>query len=104
MYLLKNLSLGLLSSVLLVSCMTDDQLKEKMAKILKENPTIVTESIKANPAEYMMTFQDAAKNAQKEMAALRQKKEQEALEKTYENPLQPIIRKDELIRGKRMHR
>ena len=99
MQLVKKISLGALSCLLLASCMTDDQLKEKMTKIIKENPSIVLESIKANPAEYLMTFQDAAKNAQKDMAEMRAKKEQQELEKTYDNPLTPIIRKDELIRG-----
>jgi protein-disulfide isomerase len=99
MQLVKRISLGVLSCVLLASCMTDDQLKEKMTKIIKENPSIVLESIKANPAEYLMTFQEAAKGAQKDMAAIRAKKEQADLEKTYDNPLTPVVRKDELIRG-----
>ena len=99
MQLLKRISLGVMSCALLASCMTDDQLKEKMTKIIKENPSIVLDSIKANPAEYLMTFQEAAKDAQKDMAKMRAKKEKEELEKTYENPLTPVIRKDELIRG-----
>ena len=99
MHLLKKLSLGVLSSVLLVSCMTDDQLKEKMTKIIKEDPSIVLESIKANPAKYLMTFQEAAKDAQKDMAKIREEQEKKDLEATFENPLKPTIRTDELIRG-----
>ena len=99
MEFVKRISLGALACLMLTSCMTDDQLKEKMTKIIKENPSIVLESIKSNPAEYLMTFQEAAKNAQADMAKLREKKEKEELEKTYENPLKPVIRADELIRG-----
>jgi len=99
MQIVKKISLGLLTCMLLASCMTDDQLKEKMTKIIKEDPSIVLESIKANPAKYLMTFQEAAKNAQKDMAEMRAKQEQKELEKTYDNPLKPVIRDDELIRG-----
>ena len=83
----------------LVSRMTDDQLKSKMAKIIKENPEVVLDSIKANPADYITTFQDAAKGAQKELAERRQKEEAEKLKERYENPLKPVIRSDEAIRG-----
>ena len=58
--------------------MTDDQLKEKMTKIIKENPSIVLESIKSNLAEYLMTFQEAAKNAQADMAKQREKRKRRA--------------------------
>ena len=52
----------------LVSCMSESQLKDKMTKVLKENPQIVIDSIKENPADYIMAIQDAAKNSQGELA------------------------------------
>ena len=48
----------------LVSCMSESQLEDKMTKVLKDNPQIVIDSIKENPADYIMAIQDAAKNAQ----------------------------------------
>ena len=83
----------------LASCMSDSQLKDKMTKVLKENPQIVIDSIKENPADYIMAIQDAAKNAQGELAKKREEAEQKKLEATYDNPLTPEIRSDESFRG-----
>ena len=63
----------------LASCMSDSQLKDKMTKVLKENPQIVIDSIKENPADYIMAIQDAAKNAQGELAKKREEAEQKNL-------------------------
>lgn len=83
----------------LVSCMSESQLKDKMTKVLKDNPQIVIDSIKENPADYIMAIQDAAKNAQGELAKKREQEEQKKLEATYDNPLNPEIRSDESFRG-----
>ncbi|MAW07300.1 MAG: thiol:disulfide interchange protein [Halobacteriovoraceae bacterium] len=83
----------------LVSCMSDSQLKDKMTKILKENPQIVVDSIKENPADYIVAIQEAAKNAQGAIAKKKQEEEKKKLEATYDNPLKPVIRADEAIRG-----
>ena len=83
----------------LASCMSDSQLKDKVTKVLKENPQIVIDSIKENPADYIMAIQDAAKNAQGELAKKREQEEQKKLEATYDKPLTPEIRSDESFRG-----
>ncbi len=83
----------------LASCMSDSQLKDKVTKVLKENPQIVIDSIKENPADYIMAIQDAAKNAQGELAKKREEAEKKKLEATYDNPLTPEIRSDESFRG-----
>lgn len=89
-------------SLLLLSfwgCMSDSQLKEKLTKIIKDNPDIVVASIKANPIAYIEGFKEAARTAQKEMAEKKKRAEGEKIKAFYENPLKPVIRKDELIRG-----
>ena len=79
--------------------MSEGQLKDKMAKILKENPKILTDTIAANPAEFVEAIQKAAKNAQEVLAKRRQEDEKKKLEETFEKPLVPKVRADEAIRG-----
>ncbi len=95
------LKTGLLTLLLfgLASCMSDGQLKEKVAKIIKENPTIITEAIDANPAEFVESIQKAAKGAQEVLAKKRQVNEKKKLEATFDKPLVAMIRADEAIRG-----
>ena len=50
---------------------TDAQFGERVGKVLKENPKILTEAIKANPDVFMDALQEAAKNAQEGMAKKR---------------------------------
>ena len=56
--------LGLVGTMMFAGCTTDDQLKEKMGKILKDNPKMITDVIEKNPADFILTFQKAAKDAQ----------------------------------------
>lgn len=98
MKVLKKLML-LLAAVGAVSCVSEGQLKDKVAKILKENPKVLADAIEANPAEFVEAVQKAAKNAQQAMAAKREEEERKKLEETYDNPLKPVIRDDESIRG-----
>ena len=58
-------AIALLSTAFLMSCTTSEKdMKEKLAKVLKENPSILTEAIEKNPAEFITALQNAAKNAQ----------------------------------------
>ena len=91
--------IGLLMLSILVSCSPDSKLNEKIAAAIKANPSIVTDSIKANPVAYIEAFQEAAKNAQGAMAKKAEAEEQKKLEDSYNNPLTPVIRNDESIRG-----
>lgn len=90
---------ALLCLSLLGGCMSDAQLEKKVAKILKENPEVLTEVIEDNPAEVMEAFQKAAKSAEKILAKKREEEERKKLEEHFEKPLNPKIRKDEAIRG-----
>lgn len=83
----------------LVSCTSNDKLKDQMAKILQENPKILTDAIEKHPAEFITALQNASKNAQEGMAKNRELEEKKALEESFEKPLMAEIRKDEAIRG-----
>jgi protein-disulfide isomerase len=81
---------------LLFGCAPD---AKKLSSLIKDNPSIVTESIKAHPLEYITAFQDAARASQMEMAKKAEEDEKKKLEEAYVHPLTPNIRKDEAIRG-----
>ncbi len=81
-------------SALLIGCNGGD-----IEKTLNDKPEIITELIKKHPAKFIMAFQEAAKNAQKEMAQVREEEEAKKLEKTYDSPLVPNLRADESYRG-----
>jgi protein-disulfide isomerase len=98
---MKFIKMSILSLMLLnfASCMSDGQFKDKMTKVLKENPKILTEAIEANPADFVEAIQKAAKNAQEGMQKRRAEEEKKKLAETFEKPLVPNIRPDEAIRG-----
>tara|TARA_R110002049_G_scaffold132766_3_gene291931 strand:+ start:1958 stop:2668 length:711 start_codon:yes stop_codon:yes gene_type:complete len=89
---LKILSL-LTASVLLTGCMSEGQLKDKMAKVLAENPEVLTEAIEKNPDKFVTSLQKAIKDAQSTMAKRRAEEEQKQFEEFFENPLEPVINK-----------
>ena len=100
MKLFKALTLTLFTAgLLLTGCQSEKQLKESMGKILKENPEILADAIKENPADFMMALQDAAQNAKAEMAKKREEEEKKKFEESFNNPLNPEIRSDESVRG-----
>lgn len=87
------------SAFILTSCTSDKDMKEQIAKVLKENPSILTEAIEKHPAEFITALQNAAKNAQEAMGKKREEEEKKQLEESFNNPLIAEIRSDEAIRG-----
>ena len=73
--------------------------KENVKKLLKENPEILTEAIKANPGKIIMALNEAARAAQADMAKNREAEEAKAIEDSIENPLKPTIRDTDTFRG-----
>ncbi|MCK5882148.1 MAG: thioredoxin domain-containing protein [Bacteriovoracaceae bacterium] len=73
----------------LVGCVSESDIKE----ILKKDPTVLTEAIKANPTAILNALREASKLAQAEQGKDRQKKEEQELEKAMENPLKPVVDK-----------
>ncbi len=79
----------------LSGCMSEKQLKET----LKKNPEILIDTIKENPVKFVEALQEAAQSARAEMGKKREAEEKIKFEKSFENPLKPVIRKNEAIRG-----
>lgn len=92
-----KLKLILLSLVVVLAsaCTSKDEIK----KIITDNPDILTDAIKANPAKFIEALNEAVKVGQEEMQKNRAEEEKKAFEKSFDNPLVAEIRKDELIRG-----
>jgi protein-disulfide isomerase len=94
----KKIIMTLATLGLIVSCNSDKGLKDKVGKILIENPDILAKAIEANPADFMQAVQKAAKNAQKGMAKKREEDEKRKMAEAIDKPLQPVLR-DEAVRG-----
>jgi protein-disulfide isomerase len=92
--------LGLVVMLLsLVACTSEKQLKEQMAKVIKENPEIIIGAIEAKPEEFIEALNNAVKKAQEGQAKKREDDEKKQLEESFNNPLKAEIRADEFIRG-----
>ncbi len=88
-----------ISSIVLLSCSSDSQFKQKLEKALTENPEIIFKAIEKNPGKFFMTLQKASQEAKQEMQQEAAKKEQAELAKAFENPLVPKITKDDFFKG-----
>lgn len=86
-------------SFILTGCVSDQQVASKVKEALEKDPTIITNLIKKNPAEFITAFQDAAQNAKAELAKKREEEERQAFDKSFDNPIKPMIRKDNVFRG-----
>jgi protein-disulfide isomerase len=87
--------------LLFVSCSTDRNFETKLAQTLEKNPALVMKVIENNPSLFMETVQKAAQSSKQEISKNRQKSEAKNITDAIENPLTPLIRKDEIIRGTR---
>lgn len=94
-----SIAVGSLVVLLSTGCVSEGQLKEKMEKIIKENPKMLTDAIKASPVEFMEALQEAAKSAREDMAKKREGDEKKRFDESFQKPLEPVIRADESIRG-----
>lgn len=89
----------LVACFLLASCVSEGQIKDKVTKVIKENPSIIHEAIKADPAGFLEVLQEAADQAKEKMAEKRREQEKRDFEESFNNPLEPEIRDDESFRG-----
>jgi protein-disulfide isomerase len=85
----------LLALAMLTACTSKDELK----KMLKENPDIITDAIKANPTKFIDALNEAVKTAQEGEGKRREEDEKKALEESFNNPLTAELRSDESFRG-----
>src|SRR5690606_6690554 len=67
--------------------------------MIKKNPQIITDAIKENPTALIEALNEAVKKAQTDQRSKQEEDERKKLEASFENPLVPEIRSDELIRG-----
>jgi protein-disulfide isomerase len=84
---------------LVIGCTTDSQIKKHVRAVLKEDPQLLVDAIKNNPAEFVEAFQIALRDSQGALAEKRKKQEEKKLKESFDTPLVPQIRKDESIRG-----
>lgn len=93
----------LISSLLFSMPVTgsENELKDKVRQIIKNNPSIIIDVINENPAVFIEALQNASRKAQALDAAQRENEEQRRFDAAFANPLKPVIRKDEAIRGTR---
>jgi protein-disulfide isomerase len=94
-----NALVMLLCSFLIMSCTSDEKMKQQMTKILQDDPKVLTEAIEKHPAAFIEALQKAAKTAQEEMGKNREADEKKKLEESFDKPLVADIRADESIRG-----
>ncbi len=82
---------------------SDEQLKQQIIKVLKDDPDIIFDTVKAHPLEFVVVLQEAMEAAKEEMAKQtaesKEKSLKKLIEKHLDEPLQPVIREDESVRG-----
>lgn len=98
---MKNFIAGLFIIMFMAGCTSDKVLKEKVSKILKENPALILEAMENKPLEFVGALNKIVKKAQILEAQKRKDLEKQKLAQAFEKPLVPNIRKDENIRGDR---
>ena len=84
---------------LIVGCTNKTEFKKQLSKTLNENPELLFDIIKKNPAKFMMVVQESAKEAQKDMAQQKKLAQEKKLTEAFENPLKPQIDSSRYIRG-----
>lgn len=101
MYMFKFIRISTLVaiSIMISACSSDKVFKEKLEKVLAENPEILFKTIEDNPTKFLMSVQKSSQKAQKEMQQKRQEEEKKQLEQAFDKPLKPKIDEDTIIRG-----
>lgn len=78
---------------------SDNDLRQTLSKSLKENPKILVEIIESNPLQFSEAIQGAFNASREQMAKERHERELKDFYQSFENPLSPEIRSDDVIRG-----
>jgi protein-disulfide isomerase len=87
------------ASIFISSCSSDRSFEDRLAKTLEKKPEILFNAISAHPEKFMNTVQTAVKSTQKNGAKNRAAEDEANILAAIEKPLQPLISKDQLIRG-----
>ncbi|OFZ22416.1 MAG: hypothetical protein A2202_03665 [Bdellovibrionales bacterium RIFOXYA1_FULL_36_14] len=98
---LKNVFSILVMGLLVVSCVSDKDFKEKVKKAIEENPEIVIDAISKKPHEFVQVLQKAVNETRMVEEKKAREDEQKKLEAHFNNPLAPQIGETESIRGEK---
>lgn len=99
---LMNKIIGLLMvGLLAISCTSEKQIKEQVKKALEDDPKLFISAIEKNPVAFAEAMRGAISKAQTELKKKQEVDEAQKLEAKFDSPLVPIIRKDEMIRGRK---
>jgi len=98
---MKNILVFTLSLMLLVTPLAQakQDLKEQIRAVLKAHPELVIDVVKENPLKFMKALGQASRDAKQLLARQQQASEEQSFKDAFKNPLKPVIRKDETIRG-----
>lgn len=99
MKMLSKIFALLIMGALAIGCTSEQQVKDQVKKALEEDPKLLISAIEKNPVEFAEAMRSAIGKAQAELKKRQEEEEQKKLEATFDNPLKPNIRKDEMIRG-----
>lgn len=99
-FMSKNKMWIMTMAVLFASCKeSDESLKQRISKILKEDPEVITKVMEENPTQFVETIQKMVQTARKDMAEKEQEEREKQFLSSFDNPLTPVLRKDESFRG-----
>ncbi len=82
---------------LFTACMAPSE--KQLGEMLKKNPKMITDVIKENPSEFIEALNEAVKKAQGSQRKKAEEAEKKKLEEAYNNPMNPTVRPDDVIRG-----
>lgn len=74
-------------------------LREKLSTLLQKNPEILSEVIAAHPLLFSEALQKAIARSREQLAQRRALQEKNDFYQSFENPLEPEIRSDDVVRG-----
>lgn len=99
MKMISKMSALLLMGLLAISCTSEQQIKDQVKKALEEDPKLLISAIEKNPVEFAEAMRTAIGKAQGELKKRQEQDEAKKLEATFDKPLVPEIRSNEMIRG-----
>jgi hypothetical protein len=77
----------------------DKRFDKQMRKVITHNPDVLAEAIKSVPYEFTQTVNEAIKINRKTLLEQRHQEEMYRFEQALLDPMVPLIREDELVRG-----
>src|SRR5690606_3001344 len=94
-------SIFLLSIVLVTvtACNSNESFEQQLARVLKEDPSILSKSIENNPTEYVLTLQSVLMQVQQQQREQLKANQQKEIKYYLSNPLKPREGANDLFEG-----